>query len=346
VLRFIESMQQSGAGNPTTPKWDNAFGYNVNPGRYAGTYCLGSDYGDRGGYKSLGLNLATAVVGVAFLVTSRPGDPGNPLLEWWDGGSRQLSLYNDASGRFRVYRNEGAGTLLGTGTFSLPVGSWVYVEWKVVFATGATGSTEVRINGTSDLVVNAVQTTTSGNAWANKLNLAGSRNYGGGNSQRYQDLYVLDNTGAQNNDFLGDCRVELRVPSADGAVQQFATVVPNTAGHYAKVAEIPHDGDTSYVEDATVGNVETYLRAALAATSGVVRGVQFSTVAKRSDAGPKTIAGTVRIGGVNYFGAAKTPSTVYTVEDNRDILELNPATGLPFTIAEINAAEFGFKVNS
>ena len=346
MLRFIESMQQNGAGNPSAPKWDNAFGYNVNPGRYAGTYCLGSDFGDRGGYKSLGLNLATAVVGVAFMVTSRPGDPGNPLLEWWDGSSRQLSLYNDNSGRFRVYRNYPGGVLLGTGTYSLPVGSWVYVEWKVAFAPGATGSVELRINGASDLIVNSVQTTTSGNAWANKLNLAGSRNYGGGNSQRYQDLYVLDNTGAQNNDFLGDCRVELRVPNADGAMQQFATVVPNTAGHYAKVAEIPHDSDTSYVEDATVGNVETYLRAALAATAGVVRGVQFSTVAKRSDAGPKTIASAVRIGGVNYFGAAKTPSTVYTVEDNRDILELNPATGLPFTIAEVNASEFGFTVNS
>lgn len=181
---------------------------------------------------------------------------------------------------------------------------------------------------------------------ASTRNLAGSRNYGGGNGQRYQDLYVLDNAGAQNNDFLGDCRVELRVPSADGAMQQFATVVPATAGHFAKVAEIPYDGDTSYVEDATVGAVDTYGHAALAAASGVVRGVQFSTVAKRSDAGPKTIAGCVRQGGVNYFGAAKTPSTVYTVEDNRDILELNPATGLPFTIAEVNAAEFGFQVSS
>ena len=346
MLRFIESMQQNGAGNPTTPKWDNAFGYNVSPGRFAGTYCLGSDYGDRGGYKSLGLNLATAIVGVAFLVTSRPNDPGNPLLEWWDGGSRQLALYNDASGHFRVYRSDGGGALLGTGTYVLPVGSWVYLEWKVAFATGATGLVEIRINGVADLVLNNVQTTTSGNPWANRLNLAGSRNYGSGNSQRYQDLYVLDNSGAQNNDFLGDCRVELRLPNADGAMQQFATVVPATAGHFAKVAEIPYDGDTSYLEDATVGNVETYGHATLAAASGLVRGVQFSTVAKRSDAGPKTIAGCVRTGGVNYFGAAKTPSTIYTVEDNRDILELNPATGLPFTIAEVNAAEFGFKVNS
>jgi hypothetical protein len=346
VLRFIESMQQNGAGNPSAPKWDNAFGYNVNPGRYAGTYCLGSDYGDRGGYKTIGVSMGTAVVGVAFMVTSRPNDPGNPLIEWWDStATRQTCLYNDGAGKFRVYRNGADGVLLGTGSYVLPVGSWVYVEMKVVFATGATGSVEVRINGVTDLTLTNVQTAAT-NASANRLNLAGSRNYGGGNSQRYQDLYVLDNVGAQNNDFLGDCRVEFRVPNADGAMQQFATVVPATAGHYAKIAEIPYDGDTSYVEDATVGNVETYGHAALAATSGVVRGVQFSTVAKRSDAGPKTIAGAVRQGGVNYFGAAKTPSTVYTVEDNRDILELNPATGLAFTIAEVNADEFGFKVNS
>ena len=59
-----------------------------------------------------------------------------------------------------------------------------------------------------------------------------------------------------NNDFLGNVKVVPLFPSGDTATLQWT---PSTAGtHYTLVNETKDNDDTSYVEDATSGQVDLW----------------------------------------------------------------------------------------
>jgi hypothetical protein len=71
-------------------------------------------------------------------------------------------------------------------------------------------------------------------------------------------VYVLDNTGTQNNDLIGDCRIETLYPNGAG---NYAQLSANGAGtNYGCVNEHPADDDTTYVPGtASVGSTATLL---------------------------------------------------------------------------------------
>jgi hypothetical protein len=223
----------------------------------------------------------------------------------------------------------------------LVYGTWYYIEIKVVIHDTA-GSVELRINGATVASASGVDTRNGGTGVVNGFQFGAGH---GGSSQRtnanFCDLYVCDGSGAINNSFLGDCKVECLFPNGAGAETQWT---PSAGSNYQNVDETPPNDDTDYNKSNTVDQVDTYAMTDLASTTGLIYGVQYLDYVRKDNAGSRHIAPVARIGGTDYAGADASlgDSYVYT----REIHELSPATAAAFTISEVNAMEFGLKVTA
>jgi hypothetical protein len=158
----------------------------------------------------------------------------------------------------------------------------------------------------------------------------------------YDDLYILDDLGAANNDFLGDCKVLMALPDGDGTHSEWA---PQGAGaNYVEVDDTTPDGATTYVYDDVVGQRDTYDFTNLSAESGTVAGVGVNVYAKKTDSGtreivPMTISGVTEDVHADEYNLVED---VYKIEQR--IWEEDPDAVAAWTITTINAAEFGVKV--
>lgn len=130
---------------------------------------------------------------------------------------------------------------------------------------------------------------------------------------------------------LRGLRVAARRPVGPGAVNTM------TSGSYVDIG----DGeDVTGVVSETPGQRLLWTPEAYVgpASPQNVRAVMTTARASHQNAGPNALAQTVRIGGANYdsgaapIGVLSTPSAAW---------ELNPATGQPWTVAEINSIEAG-----
>lgn len=114
-------------------------------------------------------------------------------------------------------------------------------------------------------------------------------------------------------------------------------------GAYTDVTKLTVD-DTTFISSGTADQVETYVaenvNAALSAYS--VEAVVLATRTRRGTTGPQNLQAVVRQSGVDHVTADLTGiDGAYGAI--RAIMTANPATSGAWTIAEIDAAEFGVK---
>ncbi len=284
--------------------------------------------------KALGSNESTLIAGFAF----NPTSPSS-LLDFFrfrDVTTTQISLACTATGQLACYQGGTGGTqLAATAGGYLVGGIWHYIEIKAVFATGATGSIEVRVDGNATPVLTASSViTATTHAYANDIFINGSLNI-----NLYDDIYVINTSGAVNNDFLGDTRIEGRVPTGVGNYAQFT---PSTGSNWQNVDDIPPNDDTDYNSTSTVNNKDSFAHQSLSSLSGTVRWVSHDLYARKDDAGTRKAAPLFRISGTDYVGSDDTLSTSY--QYFRQHYETSPATSTAWTISEINNAEVGYKL--
>lgn len=347
-LLFIESFDhfttttQAAAG-----KWSSIYGVNNGSFGVAGSgrngsfgfHAINGAGGTNALMKVFPLAKATLVAGVAMR-HALAGTIDAVLIGFIDStNGEQVSLRYSASGhKLYVSRN---GTLLALGSAVLSDAVFYYVEFKATI-NGATGTTEVHVNGVADpaLTLSGVNTRGSGtnnSADAVRLGPVGTTNVF---DFDFDDFYVCDTAGAVNNDFLGDVRVQCLFPDAIGAHSQWA---PTPAGaNYTAVNEVSPNDDTSYVSDLTPGDLDSYGFSDLSPSTGAVKGVQTVPYARKDDAGTRTIAPMARHGVTDYPGPNHNISNTYAYFP--DVWETNPGTGLAWTVADVNADEFGVKV--
>lgn len=322
-------------------------------GRYTGSYAIFMGWGDAntgnssnkhqpGLLKYLPGNHTTLIAGVAWKWSDiHP----HPILFFRDGTTNQVDVrINTTTNILYVTRN---GTTLGTGTTACSSNTWYYLELKAVFATGATGSVELRIDGVTEVTASSVQTAATSNAYANRVGI----NTGLNNQDiecgdmTYDDFYVCDATGSVNNNFLGPCRIHTVMPNGAGAVNDF-TQVGGTGGQpHTAIDEVPTNGDTDYLHadpqgsrfSVTLDDVPTNI------TVYAVQGVSY---AKKTDAGSRELGLYARSGGseANSGYVAETTWVYDSYRYQSSVMENDPFTSQPWTPSGINAAEFGMKV--
>lgn len=338
ALRFADSFDHY-----TTPslKWSNINVSAQDAGFNIGAFGRFSTSGGRknnGAWQSIGKTLdvrSTWIAGVAFYIASISGKQS--IIGFFDGTSNQVDVCINGSGVLEFRRNK---SVLNTGSHALSAATFYYIELKATI-DNTTGSYEVRINGATEFTGSSTDTQQTGNASANMISI-GDWGSESGPESHFDDFYICDTSGATNNNFLGDVRVECLFPNGNGNYSQFTGSDGNSTDNYLLVDETSPNGDTDYVADATVSDKDTYTFTDPTPTSGSVYGVQITHYSRKTSAGTRSSRSLARLSGTDADnGSDQALATSYTYFS--DIRETKPGGG-SWSLSDVANAEFGVEV--
>jgi len=292
------------------------------------------------GFSFTPVQLAFSGLKVSTTYTPHSND-SNSLISMRLGNVVQVWFRVNANGSLSVLRG---ATILGTSTEIFTFGIPHYVEVKVVIDP-TVGTTEVRVNGLvwAGLTLTAQNTRNATAVGWDEVLFGGivSANTAVG-IWDFDDFWLCDGSGAAPwNNFLGDCRCDVRVPTAEGAS---AAWTPSTGTDNALVVdEATENADTDYNATNVVGAVDTFVTQDSPVAGAAILGVQHNLSLRKVDAGICTVAPVIRHGGVDLVGAAVNPSVAYNFATQiAPQIPVTP-TPVPWTEANFNAAEFGYK---
>jgi hypothetical protein len=268
------------------------------------------------------------------------------IIQFVDGASVQCDLRLNPDGTLTVTRN---GTALGSTSGAVTISNYVHIEFKVTIHPTA-GTVDVWINGASRLSLTGQNTRATSNSSANVINLGlvTQPNISGAYTYDFDDIIVYDGQATDANGFpditgpIGDCGLVWLLPTGAGTTTQFT---PDSGVNYARINETTPDGDTSYVSDANVGDIDTYAIADLPVNVASVKSVAACHYARKTDTASRSIAAELRSGGTNYSHAAQIfLGTNYQYDFSN--WGANPNTSAAWTVAGVNALEVGQKIAS
>jgi len=232
----------------------------------------------------------------------------------------------------------GAGnfTLIGSASaVALQVGVFAYLEVQMKCANAPDGTCTVRINGTEVLALTGLDTLYT-SATLSRIGLACG--YNNNTVMDYDDLVVMDTTGAVNNAFLGDVTISALLPSGAGTTSGWT---PSAGSNYQNVDEALVNDDTDYNSTSTLNAKDTYAMANVAAGADI-RAVQIVTAQRKGAEGPGKIKHVVRSGGTDYdLTEQGIGGTTYSFL--RSVVETDPATAAAWSESGFNAVEIGIK---
>ena len=286
------------------------------------------------------LSPSTIIVGVVFKKVEA-GDPTVNIpfsfIEIRDvfAGTAHLRVLLDSTYNFRAYRYT---TLLGTSSGKLVVDNvWHILEVKLYIHDSA-GTVELKLDEVQILNLTSQDTLTGSNAYARFVLI---RNIANNLDTLFDCLYISDNTGlSPQNDFLGDCRVDVLRPDGVGVHTDFTPLAGN---NWENVDDIVPDNNTTYNSSGTVNHKDSYALPSLAA-GGTIFGVKPKICVTKDDAGAKGAKILTRSGGTLYESSEVNPSTDYGSFGK--IYQDNPHDSAAWEESDIDGLEVGVKVSS
>ncbi len=341
ALRFIDGFDHYNTTAQFSLKYNEAVGSTgypcVEPGRRAGSNSVRL-YAQSSYLNKTLDDQSTWIVGAAVKIGVMPSSNG-AIFQFRDNtGNNQACVCITPSGNVALVRGSSSGTVLATSTNAILANSWNFIETKLTIADSG-GTFEARVNG--DVWV----TYTGDTKYSSTLNTANSLRLSGLPSAVhawYDDLYICDGTGSTNNTFLGDARVDTILPNGVGASAQFSPT--GSANNWENVDDPSPDDEATYNASNTAGNIDSFAFADISSLGATVFGIQENMLSRKDDAGSRILRGITRIGATNYEGLDITLTDSYVYQ--RQIWEKNPATAANWSEADINAAEFGYKVQT
>jgi hypothetical protein len=290
--------------------------------------------------KGLAFAASTGYTGFAFMLESVGSSPStNVRLFSFDSPTGKQVYYRRwPDGSIRAYNDD---TDLEIGTSAPGVVQqdvWYYFEPMVTVHPSA-GVIAARLNGATLFSNAGVNTRGQSDNTLSAIHWENPNNH----NFRIDDIYANDDVGAApNNSFWGDTHVERLRPAAAGALQQFSLV--GAASHWQAVddGDSP-DGDTSYIWGVAAGLIDTELFMGTGLPAGTIYSMMISPYARKTDSGVRTLRSIIRRSGSNFGGPSRSPSAA-SYAYLPDIRALDPSTGVAWTIAGVNAAEYGAEI--
>lgn len=227
------------------------------------------------------LNNSVTTLGQGFALNQIGGAFGsvglsNSGLRWESAGNvAELTIAPRSDLSLGVW--DRTGTLVGTtAPNQIFAGSFSWIEAKATgnSAGAGTGIVEVRINGVQKLIINGINLP---NAFA-FVNPGGNNNNGG--AFIFDDWIVWDTNGTKNNDFMGDRRLFLSLPNANGVPQDFTA----SAGSAFDCVNNAPAVDTTFIQGAA-GNVSEFSKAGVGIGSNDIAAMVICGRMLKSDAG-------------------------------------------------------------
>ena len=113
--------------------------------------------------------------------------------------------------------------------------------------------------------------------------------------------------------------------------------------HWALVDENPPN-TSDFNSSGTIGNRDTYTKPAVSIATGSIYAAVVKIYCRLSAGGGANIKAMTRSAGTDAVASAFAAPGTYHIQQG--IFETDPATGIPWTVAGVNAAEFGQKYDS
>jgi hypothetical protein len=292
----------------------------------------------------IGAHAATSYFGGALFIHSDASNGVFPTLAVYDGVADIAHVWIQfaANGVIKIF--DGTGTLLANsdpGAFQED--EWFHFEIKTLVATSG-GTCEVRINTVPWVQLVGANTQAATSAYADCV-MIGYRSTSVASPKIHfeiDDVFVNDDTGSENNTWSGNLRVKTQFMIANGATDNFTIGGTSPAAtHWQSVLNGNMD-DTKFEYSSTIGNIDLFTPDPNL-NSPLVRTVQVRMGLRQDDATQRMAHGMLRISGTNYEGTTdQYTNQTYTFYKQR--WELNPATGVSFTGAEVNGLQAGVKL--
>ena len=214
----------------------------------------------------------------------------------------------------------------------VPVSTWVHIEAKLTVS--ASGSIEIRVNGVTVASASGIN---FGTAQCTTVAAWGSTYHGTAiPATMYDDLVFWDGNDGGVVDFYGDGRVSALLPTANSSVTWGRT---GAASNAAAIGTATPDGDTSTINAASAGLVDTFTLADVPGTALTIGGIQTVIDVTKTDAGVGTVTHGLLSGASVSASPAATPSTTAYAYLTA-VHPVDPATGVAWTPTGVNNAKF------
>ena len=317
--------------------WANGTAHEVSAAQArTGTHSLRHSYNSlaTGGIQARRvLGAAQIVVGCAagWYFNSLPGVNAVHGFEFRNNANNAIATITiQSDGALGLYVGA-SRTFLAASDPIISASSWQHIEAKIVCDT-VVGECEIRVNGVTVLHVTD-QNLGSLGCTQIVFGIPGSRS--GGNLTYYtDDIVVWNDVGDDNNDFIGQCRVETIFPVADTAQADW-TLVGDSDG-FDCIDNVPPDGDTTYIQGANVGDISQFELDDLPPETAKIIGVYIPVMAKIDDAGVGAVKTGLLSGSDLALSGELTLTTAYTYWGA--VFERDPATDEPWTKTGLEAA--------
>lgn len=264
------------------------------------------------------------------------------ILSVYYGNQTQFGVVLNANGTFSVWRKQGFGTLLGSSVQGVTSGTYAYIEIGWVLSNSGAGSVEIRSNETIILSLSGISNTYDVFPFSSPPPLWNSLRFlnvpgevAANLTTRVCDIYVAD-AAAPNGDFLGDISVAYYLPEDVGASSAWT---PTSGDNWECVDGVPpNDTDTPSISATTPGTRDSYV---MQDVVGDPAAIQICCYMRKTEEGAAAVTPALRIDG-DYYDSPNVLSLGSTGFDYYlQPMDVNPATGDPFTKAILDAAESG-----
>lgn len=333
TARYIDSCEAYASAADFATSWSQTSG-SLTPVTTGGRWGTGylSSAGMMVASRSFSPGLAEWIVGFVWRANLLTG--AQALIRFNEGATLHVDLRWDALGHLLVTRN---GTTLATGTTVFLINTDYAIDIRVKISD-TVGTLEVWVNDVQELVATGLDTQNGGTGLVDTISLCASN----GQTSRFSEVYIFDTAGSVNNVRAGSWRISPRRPSVAG---NYAQWTPNASTNVSRVSDSPaNDGDTTYNSDATAGHKDSFQFGAVPWTAGTIAGIMHRLVARKDDAGVKTIRAIQRQSGADQSGTTQTLTIAYV--HYTEVKETNPSTAVAYTTAEMRTTtpEFGYEV--
>ena len=264
---------------------------------------------------------------------------GNGCFVLFDGSSPQISLMVASTGQIRIKRGGGSsGTEIansGAWTMDPSIGMWF--EMKVVISD-TVGEIVLKVNGVERINQGSLDTKATSVA---QVTGWGQGEFSNGNTVGLDDVHIADTTGSVDNSWLGERRVIVMRPNASGD-NAGGTSSAGGSSVFGNVDETTPNSDTDYNLMATSGLTDNFNLSASGLTTSTVYAVRAAAFARKTDTATCDLAVHAKSGSTTMEGPARALTTSYRWVYG-DMEPVNDATGVAFTVAELDSLKAGYR---
>lgn len=276
--------------------------------------------------------LQTFTIGFAFKATIWTA--GSVVLYFQESSTNQIDIRLVAGGEMEVTR---AGTQLAvTSGLGGIAGTWYYIELQATIDNGVSGSVELHIDGVNEASNLATDTQMSANSRIESIIF-----YPNTENFWYDDMYLFDDTGGVNDDFVGDIRVTTVYPDGNGDDSDFGLFPDGGETNYENVDDGETlDEDTTYVESGTSGHLDLYTFPNIDGAYDIA-GVQICIDARKDEAGAQKLKLVSKLDVTESADSGQGVASSYS--ELRRTMDVD-AEGNAWTHGNLDLSQFGIEV--